>query len=136
MTKKEHDEVVETNNTDGFDHKVSKVDAKTGKPVGRNDYKLELSKDENGNTQAVYERPIGSGQKFHPNGVKIVMEGDIKTEIAVNEAGLSEAEFNKASKGNEDDSKKSKKADEVGYTPDDKPGQPEVTPSAANKGKK
>lgn len=88
-----------------FDHRTTVRDKKTGKEIGKNDYKLEITKNKDGHTESKYERPIGSGVFFHPNGEKIVIQGDVHTHVAIDENGKTEEEFNKDHKDLEKASK-------------------------------
>jgi hypothetical protein len=101
----------ETNS--GFDYNTSVKDPKTGKVIGENHYKLNINKNDQGGVEHKIEQPIGSGNFFHANGEKIIIQGDTKKSVPVDAEGKTEEEFNsdlkqeqKAPKG---DSKKDHK---------------------------
>jgi len=78
-----------------FDYRTDVKDPKTGQQVQRKDYKLEVTKEGHSYVSKI-EQPIGSGNFFHANGEKIVIQGEVQKTVPINELGQTEGEFNHA----------------------------------------
>lgn len=86
-------------NAEGFDYRTTIKDPKTNEVIAKNDYKMVLEKDGQGNTSTKIERPIGSGKFFHPNGHRIEILGSTQKQVEIDKDGHSKAEFDKLHAG-------------------------------------